>query len=48
MKQDGVGHVLRVPRKPVILELLAEVMTAIDHCGPETCSVLFLRKLNII
>lgn len=48
-EQDGVGQGLRVPRKPVILELLANgVLAAVDHLDLETFSVLELRNLNVV
>lgn len=40
---------LRVPGKPVLLELLAkEVLEAEGHFGLETFSVLDLRNLNVV
>jgi len=49
MEQDGVGQGLRVPQKPVILELLAkEALAAVDHLDLETFSVLDLRNLNVV
>lgn len=49
MEKDGVGQGLRVPRKPVILELLAkEVLAAVDRLDLETFSVLDLRNLNVV
>lgn len=49
MEQDGVDQGLRVPRKPVILELLAkEVLAAVDRLDLETFSVLDLRNLNVV
>lgn len=40
---------LRVPRKPVILEIVAkEVLAAVDQSDLVTFSVLDLRNLNVV
>ena len=49
MEQDGVGQGLRVPQKPVVLELPAkEVLASTGHFDLETLLVLDLRSPNVV